>query len=379
MKRETGTDERAFHATVARVLQGELPRLETDAGAFVRWCSRHRLAPYFAALDARAAEPALAAELKRERLKAAAAWLLHERRLSTVLSALTDGGARPILFKGAGVACRYYPSPEQRPIGDLDLLFRRDEMPLVVTIAERLGFRQKYTDPLARCYLLDEDYNVPLIHPTMGLFEAHHALYRDCARAYVDELERRLVAVTVLGVRCEMMAPPDLFVVLATHWATSDPGSSWVWLLDLVLIGRTLSEHDWLEAAAAADRHGLQLFLVAALQAMSGLWLIDLPRAAPIARLEADLTALEKAALNAMAERRGRGIFASDRLRIARRLSGRPFHHPRWWTGGLVSHPGAVCIDLEVSSQSPWFWIHRVRHAGLRAARMLAALNPMRP
>jgi hypothetical protein len=45
----------------------------------------------------------------------------------------------------------------------------------------------------------------------------------------------------------------------------------------------------------------------------------------------------------------------------------------------LVSHPGAVCIDLEVSSQSPWFWIHRVRHAGLRAARMLAALNPMRP
>jgi hypothetical protein len=68
------------------------------------------------------------------------------------------------------------------------------------------------------------------------------------------------------------------------------------------------------------------------------------------------------------------GLMNGDRLCMARRLSGRPVRGEHGVWSSLFCHPGVVCIERQVRSDSPFFWWHRVCHVFQRGARGLRAV-----
>lgn len=55
-----------------------------------------------------------------------------------------QAGIRPLLLKGLALAYQYYPDPALRPISDIDLLFKKEEVLPAMDILVRAGFHANY-------------------------------------------------------------------------------------------------------------------------------------------------------------------------------------------------------------------------------------------
>ena len=85
------------------------------------------------------------ANAELERLAATSA-VRNERllaALSAILDALRSRGIRPLGLKDLGLAVEVFPEPGLRPLGDLDLLIRRDEYDEVTRAMGELGYRPR--------------------------------------------------------------------------------------------------------------------------------------------------------------------------------------------------------------------------------------------
>jgi Uncharacterised nucleotidyltransferase len=79
-------------------------------------------------------------KLQNEVVTAAALYLLSERELRKVLIALDENGIRPLLLKGVPLAYTVYQSSALRQRGDVDLLFRENDLQSVGGILRELGY-----------------------------------------------------------------------------------------------------------------------------------------------------------------------------------------------------------------------------------------------
>lgn len=302
---------------------------------------------------------------------------VRETPLRELLRRFSDEGVCPVVFKGLGVARLYYPVAETRPLGDVDLLFDRADFHRLMMAVPRLGLRLANVDPAVVALESSEGNAISFAHPALGVVEAHHALYRDCPDAFVTEILSRASPAQVLDAPVRALAIDDLFVVLSVHWATSDPGTRWLWLMDLALIAPKMSAVDWARLVEVAGRHGLLIFVATALAFLDQLWGIRVQAGETLRAAEGSLGRLERWALQGATARAGRGVVRGDTLSVARRLSGRPVRGrrgPGSMKGFLFCHPGAVCIELGVQSSSRWFWLHRARHPWVRMARAARSL-----
>jgi hypothetical protein len=363
-------------AAFGRLLAGA-PASCGDVPAFAAWVEEHRLLG-FAWLAARKVDPGLAEALGPARVRVTAREMAAEGFRARLLDTLLDAGARPIVFKGLGVAHLVYPSPELRPLGDVDLLFEPGDAARAADALERAGF-VTHPDPVVREYFWQHGYNVPLAHPLHGLVEVHHAIYPDCPDAFLAEAFERLSPARVLGREVRALADVDLFITLAVHYVSSVPGSHWVWLLDLWLLARRFDVQAWCELERTAARHGLSCFAAAAVASFEPAFGVRVAPADdvdhPANRLVAGLHRLEAVALARFVSRLERGSTSGDVLRVAHRLDGHPGRRRR---GGALaaiwSHPGAVCYELGVPFDPRAFWRLRLRHVARRVTRALGAV-----
>ncbi len=372
-------DDTRLHQSFGRLLRREPLGSDVEPTAFAAWARRHRLAPYAFDLS-RGVDPDVGRLLAPVRLQAAALYLHRRPMYAELFRLFVSNGVTPVLFKGLGVAQHYYPSADLRILGDLDLLFAERDLRKAVELALGHGFGHVTDDPVALAYAFSEGHNVGLVNADFGLLELHHALFRDCEIPFVSGTVERAVPTSFAGVPVQVLSAEDLLLAAAVHWGISSPGSSWVWLLDLLLIGQRLGPARWDVLHATAIRHGLQLFAAAALRLLESLW--EARVAPPEVResLEASLSGRERCVLEELARSAARGMFPGERLSVARRLSGRPVRGGR--TGllrSIICHPGVVCEELGVTSRSRWFWFHRLRHAGGRTARAWQALRRLPP
>ncbi|MCX7805464.1 MAG: nucleotidyltransferase family protein, partial [Planctomycetota bacterium] len=332
------------------------PQGMTGAGweAAAQWAEEARLGSFlhasFSAAIGPDSEPARA--LERLRHRDAAAFLRRRPGIATLLGALVEAGAVPVAFKGLGVAFRYYESPDMRPIGDIDLIFRPEDMERASRAAGSAGFARASDDPAVLDYEDRESHHRTFVHADCGMFEAHRAMSRDIP----DEARQEIVGGAgdgeILGVRVRFCSPGHLWVVLAAHMAASSPGNVWRWLVDLALISRHPSAApDWPSAAAFCERYGLQIFASAAAATLRR----HLDAGPPPEFSERMLAALDRRERSALAPVLERGISGLDggRLAAARRLAGRPVREGTGILKYLWPHPGLVCIELGVRSDSP--------------------------
>lgn len=186
--------------------------------------------------------------------------LLHSA-LRDLLTAFRDAGMSIVVLKGAALAETVYGNLALRPMRDLDLLVRENDVPAAETVLVRLGYMADESFR-PRSWYVEQHHHLPpfLARDGPAVVEIHWQL----APAFVpvavpvSELWERAGMTDVAGTRAPVLAPDDLVVHLALHLAGSD---GFVGKLgELCDIAATVRRHrsdlEWDRLAETACRSG---------------------------------------------------------------------------------------------------------------------------
>ncbi|MCB1041388.1 MAG: nucleotidyltransferase family protein [Acidobacteria bacterium] len=175
---------------------------------------------------------------------------------------------RLLAFKGLGMALQpqIYTAAVHRPLGDLDLWVDGD-LEAAIQAAEACGYRQLYPHQVITDYTYDHGYAVPLVHPHAGMLELHHRLWRDIPL----ELERDMKANTRLVGPLHVIEPVHLALASIVHY-TQSGRLFWGWLLESVLLVRSLPETEQTRLVHMSRKYGLQSFVAFVLRLACETW-----------------------------------------------------------------------------------------------------------
>ncbi|HEY6508198.1 MAG TPA: nucleotidyltransferase family protein [Vicinamibacterales bacterium] len=276
------------------------------------------------------------------------------RELVRVVGRLADAGCSPIVFKGAALAHTHYRRPWLRPRLDTDVLVDPDHKAVAAGVFAALG----YTRPAfvsGRLVMYQEMFVRAEAGGLEHVFDVHWRVANPQVVSGVlshAELDARAVRVTVTGGHIRVPCPVDALLLACVHRAAHHHDSrEWLWLYDIHLLARGLSEEDWRDLVALArsrrvaalGARGLALaasrFGTPVPDFATGAWATDggEPSAVflrdglrPLARLRSDLAALGLA----------------DRLRLLREL--------------VVPPPSYMRSAYGESAWLPWQYVRRV-------------------
>ncbi|MCC6236438.1 MAG: nucleotidyltransferase family protein [Dehalococcoidia bacterium] len=244
--------------------QGDTPRLSRglvtaldrlDTRQLCEIAVEQRMEPWIvAALDA-AGRSAVAdsSGLRAAALRRALLGLQLEHELRALLKTFDQCAIPSILLKGPAVAARYYPRPELRPYGDIDLLVRDTDEERAHELLEARGFT-----------LTGGGHDDPLHHDHakfQSIFERSDGciveLHRDHLQIglrplTLDEVWHRAQPAPG-GLAARVLDDHDQFVLLAVHLQRHN-FERLVWFKDLDLMVRRVA-FDWtrIEAIAATE------------------------------------------------------------------------------------------------------------------------------
>lgn len=172
---------------------------------------------------------------------------LHQRELQTVLRALHIKGLAAVAFKGAALAHAVYPDVACRPMGDIDLWLRTDQMAEAAAALEQRGYRPQHkpTRPLALMIRARNELPMYGTRSGSGLVELHWGVFPGewlQRTTQVDEsgLWARAIPATLAGQPALILSPEDNVIQVAVHQAVNHNMSApWLrGLMDIALLAR---------------------------------------------------------------------------------------------------------------------------------------------
>jgi hypothetical protein len=189
-----------------------------------RIAAMHRLQPLLHARHG--ANPALSGAIAdgwraAHRLAAITA-LSQQADLLRTAALLGAAGFAPVALKGAWLARHAYPEPAQRPMRDIDLLVRREEVLEAFAVLQEAGYSQLMPAEMALADILRLEKHLPPLRAPGGTsIELHHRLWEPDGRlehASPAAGEASLVARAVPGANgLRYLAPADLLAHLIVH------------------------------------------------------------------------------------------------------------------------------------------------------------------
>ena len=250
------------------LLRGDAVRVPTEASRqpLCELAHDHRVEPLcIRALRERGVDPAAwfgndASMLDSER-RASALDVMRTRELHTVVERLADvPGASPVLIKGAALAYTHYPRPWLRPRLDTDILVSPADVDAVHAALREVGYQRvlstsgsvvmyqaafERTDRFGVTHALD-------LHWRISNWQALSQMLSH------DEIAASSVAVTAVSARARATAPVHALLIACMHRAAHHRDSEeLLWLYDIHLIASRMTEAEWHEVVAAAERAGV--------------------------------------------------------------------------------------------------------------------------
>jgi hypothetical protein len=215
---------------------------------------QERVAPLlYAALRGGDAPPAVLARLRAAWIAAQRQSLLAGDQLRDVVRALGDAGIPTIVLKGPALAAAYYDDPALRPFTDLDLLVRRDHRARALAVLAAVGYVHG-SPGRSLAYELDHAGAVYLV-AAPGSSRLPVDLHWECiahpggshaTELAAAEIWERAVPARAWGESAHALAPEDLLVYLAAHFAIHHTLAGVLWQLDLaLLLQRHAATLDW--------------------------------------------------------------------------------------------------------------------------------------
>ena len=357
-------DARAVLASLASFGAGETAAVDvrgflrsTEPQALAAWLCRHDLAGLaFAAVAS--TELDLAGRLKPAALGAAAANLAHFATLGGIERRFADENIPFVLLKGAALATSAYRDPALRPMTDLDLWVRDEDMPRAGGAIASLGFRQEAGLPHRPRALQERSRGELVFRPAdggHGLVELHFGAFqgwwaRRTANPDDDGLWSRAVPAGP-GRHARGLAPEDATLQVAFHLAVNHFGQApWRGLMDLAVLARAY-RLDWEAVADRATAWRLATATWMVLDLANGI--AGLPgcepalkrlrparsRVAVLRAFMSDRALLAGRELTAPGRRHAFMTALVDRPRDGARLIGRTLWPERWWLTARYGRP----------------------------------------
>lgn len=303
-----------------------------------------------------------AAESWHRGLIAVAAHRLHvENRLrgvGAVLGETGEAGVPWLPLKGCDLGARVYRDPEERPVGDIDVLVPRAELPGVQAALRASGWRGIADSPRMERYLRDEGYAWQAQDAAGLLLEVHVRLWGIVPAGLGAALLAAAVPDSGLGPTGRRLPLAHAWLVAAVHsWLNPPPRPllSW-WDLECIAAAEPGIADG---AASLAEEWDLQLPAGLAAEQVARLW-SSAPNRAIADRLLGDLRPLER-----LAARRGEAVGLRT-IVLARLLSGRASRAGwRSLPRQVWAHPGIV--EMQTAADRSWP-ARRIAHV-MRALR----------
>lgn len=197
------------------------------------------------------------------------AWCENQRlfhKMQPVLAHLQSGGIDLLLLKGAPLALSYYSSPALRPMADLDLAVRPEQLDRAIGLLTELGWLGDTLTPSSE----DLRYRHAwwCTDGAGGELDVHYHLLRDCLNQAADRWFWSAVEpVGFLGVKALQLEPTALLFHTLVHGVRWNEETPIRWIPDTMAIVRERGEAiDWerlLDFAATQHlTHRLSLGLI---------------------------------------------------------------------------------------------------------------------
>ena len=188
--------------------------------------------------------------------------LLNE--LDRVLEEASDAGIDVLPLKGALLAAAYYPTPALRPMSDLDLLVRPDDLDRMAGLLASLGYLQVDASPSYagddRLDRASREHIWILSRPEMTALIEFRGEALQSAMARLSDLDASLAAAlrdhaAAIWSRADAgmdmrrrwrMSKEDLLLHVAAHLAAQHSEFRLIWLHDIVrIVARDTEPFDW--------------------------------------------------------------------------------------------------------------------------------------
>ena len=186
-------------------------------------------------------------------------WWLKTRflldQLSIISKSLHDANVESIVLKGGSI-CHYYEKPEYRPMSDIDLLIRFDDIPRAVSCLESAGFgydKKRYR--LMR--------KMPLWCKRYSHFIEFHKddldvlldLHWSAGGSFTSNTAKALIRTSVPSkvlpsLKIPLISYEIMLVIL--HGVLSRSHDNLNWILDIQFLNKRATKEDWIKAYEAA-------------------------------------------------------------------------------------------------------------------------------
>ncbi len=204
-------------------------------------------------------------------------WLAHD--LVTILRAFADKGVPCIPMRGLALAEQLYGNIAIRPMGDIDLLVRREDVPLVAKILGALGFRAfEHRPGFAEAF----SYTLVFLKDRHGwvIVEPHWTIaYPPFAdRVDMEGVWKRCRKGKTLGMETWRLSREDLLLHLCLHLSHYGPQAPLLWFYELDrLLRQDDGALDWDQFMRVARQSGQALMLAESLGKVTGLFASPVP------------------------------------------------------------------------------------------------------
>jgi hypothetical protein len=349
-----------------------------DWDATATRAEHERLAPIlYAALRGGSAPAPVLARLR-------AAWMAAERehlaagpQLRDLVTGFERADIQTILLKGPRLAADYYSDPALRPFTDLDLLVRRRDRERAIAVLTALGYA--HGSP-GRSLAYELEHAPAAYFVTPGASRLPVDLHWECVahpggrrstELAAEEIWSRVLPSPSWGAAAHTLAPEDLLIYLAAHFAIHHSLAGALWQLDLALV---LAHHnatlDWDAVVARSRRWGAAGAVYFALRTVGDALGVMAPT--PV------LSRLRPGGLRvALIERLQRGggeRLVSLEYVVGAALLDRPVDMVRMLASGLVPPPGWLRSRYDCRSVARAYLTHygrvaRIVARGLRLQR----------
>lgn len=178
------------------------------------------------------------------------------------MHALTAAGVALIVFKGLAIALKYHRDIALRPMGDVDVLIRKEDLGKAESILQDLGWQYRYAPSKKPHDLHSHDY----INKNKSGLDLHwHSLLESPVAGIDEGFWQRAETLVWQGLSVRIMGPEDLVLTTMINGMREPESMYYGWIFDMAAIVRDSPGFDWDLVWTEAGRRGLRSKVFAAL------------------------------------------------------------------------------------------------------------------
>lgn len=190
--------------------------------------------------------------------------------LRAIMSALNEVGVEVLLLKGAALVERYYRDPGLRPMSDLDIMVRPEDMGKTFAVLEKLGWAPKVRADIEKIrvhrliHAVDflREKNGRMLEVDVHWTPLHRSTWPGAEKAFWANSD----SAQINGVECRLLDPTDQLMHVCLHGGAWNVMPPLRWVADACRILQSdAALIVWDRLLSQARRHNSQMLLETAL------------------------------------------------------------------------------------------------------------------